>query len=199
MKKYFLFLLVACAFLLSADIPSKYVSRTGHIHVESHSRFLDVVADNYQVYCELDPSAGKVKIQGLIKSFEFKLGAIDRAFNSDKVNLDQYSKFSYEGQITDLTVINFTKSGSYPVTVNGTLYIGKYKRITKATGSLIVESDGTVRTDTSFGIRIEEESMQTINKMMKEKLPSIISLDADKLGVSRDIQLELNVSFRPRA
>lgn len=179
-------------------LPAKFVSRTGHIHVESHSRYLDVIADNYQVYCELNPSDGAVKIQGLLKSFEFKLGALDQAFNSDRVNLAQFSKFRYEGKVKNLSAINFTRPGSYPVEVTGALYIGSYKRMTKANGTLNVRADGTIRTNTSFGIRIEEESMLTINKLMKEKLPSVLALDADNLGISRDIQLQLSAQFRPR-
>ena len=76
--------------------------------------------------------------------------------------------------------------------------IGSYVRKTSARGTVVVKNDGSLRTDTSFAIRIEEESVQTINQLMKQKLPSMVALDADKLGVSRDIQLQLNASFRPR-
>ncbi len=192
-------LLISTLFLVTSSFPpTKFVSRTGHVHVESHSRFLDVIADNYQVYCEIIPGSGLVKARGLIKSFEFKLGALDRAFNSDRVNLREFSKFTYEGYISNINQINFDKPGSYSVQVQGTLYVGNYKRITPAGGTIRVSADGTVRAETSFSIRIEESSVETINRLMKEKLPSIISLDANKLGISRDIQLTLNANFRAR-
>ena len=76
--------------------PQKFTSRTGHIHVKSSNRFMDVVADNYQVYSEINPQTGQLKLTGLMKSFEFKLGALDRAFNSNRLDLSQYSKFRYE-------------------------------------------------------------------------------------------------------
>lgn len=196
-KIYYIFLFLSL-FFLSFTPPSKYVSRTGHIHVESHSRFLDVVADNFQVYCEIQPSAGQVVARGLIKSFEFKMGALDRAFNSDRVNLSEFTKFRYEGSIANLAQINFDKPGNYPVRVNGVLYVGSYQRITSAQGVLRISSDGTLRAETSFLMRIEEESVETINRLMKEKLPSVIALDANKLGISRDIQLTLNANFRAR-
>lgn len=200
MIRVFTHLLILTLFLnISATVPSKFVSRTGHVHVESHSRFIDVIADNYQVYCEFVPASGKVLIRGLTKSFEFKMGALDRAFNSDRVNMNEFSKFRYDGTVSNLSQIDFTRRGRYPVEVKGTLYVGNFKRITNATGQLYVQDDGTIRVDTSFGIRIEEESVQTINRLMKEKLPSLISLDADKLGISRDIQLELKANFRPRS
>jgi len=180
------------------DVPSKYVSRTGHIHVESHSRYLDVVADNYQIYCEIIPTSGQVTIKGLTKSFEFKLGALDRAFNSDRFNMSDFAKFSFEGDIINMASIKWGKAGAYPIQVDGFLNMGTYKRKTSARGTLKVNADGTVRAETSFVMRIEEESMNAINRMMKEKLPSLVALDADKLGISRDIQLELKTNFRPR-
>ncbi len=200
MIKHYLIAALVLIVTISATttLPSKYVSRTGHIHVESHSTYLDVIADNYQVYCEINPHTGIVQIKGLTKSFEFKLGAIDRAFNSDRFNLSEFAKFNFDGQVTNMSSIKFDKPGSYPIQVDGNLYIGTYVRKTSARGTVVVKNDGTLRTDTSFSIRIEEESVQTINKLMKQKLPSMIALDADKLGVSRDIQLQLNASFRAR-
>ncbi len=190
------FLLVSTTSILSP--PNKYVSRTGHLHVESHSRYLDVVADNYQVYCEINPLSGQVVIKGLTKSFEFKLGALDRAFNSDRFNLTAFSKFAYDGSITNPLSINWDKPGSYPIQVEGYLKMGTYTRKTSAKGSIKIGPDGSMRAETSFVMRIEEESMNTINRMMREKLPSMVSLNADNLGISRDIQLELKTSMRPR-
>ena len=197
MKKYYLLFLLATLFI-SATTTTKYVGRTGHIHVESKSRYLDVIADNYQVYCELNPNSGAITIKGLTKSFEFKMGAIDRAFNSSRVNLGEYGKFNFTGSLMNLSEIDFTKEGRYNIDVKGDLEIGKYIRKTKASGTLYVKADGTIRTETDFEMKIEEESVETINKLMKEKLPSVISLDADQLGISRMIQLSLNVSLRPR-
>lgn len=195
-------LVAICLILVSAisitQAQSKYVSRTGHLHVETHSRYLDVIADNYQVYCEINKADGKVRLRGLTKSFEFKMGAIDQAFNSDRVNLGAFTKFDYKGKIANLGSVDFNKPGTYPVTVNGTLHMGSYKRITSARGKIIVKSDGTARAETNFAIRIEEESVNTINRLMKEKLPSVMAIDANKLGISRDIQLSLNTNLKAR-
>lgn len=194
---------VITLFLLSAFVsvdtaPSKFVGRTGHIHVESHSRYLDVVADNYQVYCEVQTVSGQVLIKGLTKSFEFKLGALDRAFNNDRFNMSNFAKFSYQGNILNSMSIKWTTPGKYPIQVDGFLQVGTYQRKTKASGTIHIKADGSMRAETSFVMRIEEESMQTINKLMKQKLPSMVALDANKLGISRDIQLELKSNLRPR-
>ncbi len=197
-----MYLIQLLFFLVSATStfapPSKYVGRTGHLHVESHSTYLDVIADNYQIYCEVYPASGQVTIKGLTKSFEFKLGALDRAFNSDRFSMTAFSKFSYDGSITTPQTIKWDRAGSYPIQVEGFLTMGTYIRKTSARGTIKIEADGSVRAETSFVMRIEEESMNTINKMMRQKLPSMVSLDANNLGISRDIQLELKTNMRPR-
>lgn len=193
-------LLCFIAFLsfLSFAPPSSYSCRTGHLHIETSNRFTDVIADNYQVYSTIDPATGAVNFTGLMKSFEFKLGALDQAFNSSRVDLSQYSKFNYEGKIKNFQKINFDKPGSYPAEVKGFLYIGSYKRLTSATGTVTVQPDGTIQTKANFTIKIEEASMNTINDLMKKKLPSVVSLDTDKLGISRDINLRLSANYKPK-
>lgn len=191
-------LLILGILLGSSTPPSKFVSRTGHLHVESANRFKTIRADNYQMYCELTPANGDVLFRGLLKSFEFELGALDQAFNSGRVDMSQFSKFRFNGKLTNYASVNFDKPGSYPVTVKGTLYMGGYQRLTDASGTLTVLPNGQLKADANFTIVIEQESVNTINRLMKEKLPSMIAMDMDKLGVSRNIQLDIKATFRPR-
>jgi len=193
-----LFFIISYLIIADVDVASKYTCRTAQIHIETSSKFMDVVADNYQVYSEVNPNTGQVVFQGLMKSFEFELGALDRAFNSDKVSLNQYSKFRYDGVISNLSAINFDRPGTYNVSVEGKIFIGNYIRKTSAQGSLKVLANGRIETVADFSIRIEEESMNTINELMRKKLPRIVSLDTDKLGISRDIKINLKANYRPR-
>ena len=160
-----LFFIISTFLLADVDVASKYTCRTAQIHIETSSRFMDVVADNYQVYSEVNPRTGKVVFQGLMKSFEFEMGALDRAFNNSTIDLSQYSKFSYEGKITNLSGIKFDQPGTYNVDVEGKIFIGSYIRKTSARGSVEVLPGGRLETVADFSIRIEEESMNTINDL----------------------------------
>ena len=193
-----LFFIISNLLFTEVDVASKYTCRTAQIHIETSSRFMDVVADNYQVYTEVNPNTGKVIFQGLMKSFEFEMGALDRAFNSSSVDISQYSKFNFDGRITNLARIDFNSLGTYNVNVEGKLFIGDYIRKTSAQGSIKVLADGRLESVADFTIRIEEESMNTINELMRKKLPSVVSLDTDQLGISRDIKINLKANYRPR-
>lgn len=193
-----LFFIISSILYSDADVASKYTCRTAQIHIETSSRFMDVIADNYQVYSEVNPKSGEVIFQGLMKSFEFEMGALDQAFNSNTVDLSQYSKFSYEGTITNLSEINFDIPGKYKVDVEGKIFIGSYIRKTSAQGTITVLSNGYLESIADFSIRIEEESMKTINELMRKRLPSVVAIDTDKLGISRDIKINLKANYRPK-
>jgi len=118
---------VGCLLLLTATLwgQQQYVDRTAHIHVEAANNFFNLVSDNYQVTSILDRETGKVNFLGLLKSFEFKVGGLDRVFNSKLTETLYHPKFKYIGKITNIESVNFERPGTYAVNFEGTLYVLK--------------------------------------------------------------------------
>ncbi|MDA8692838.1 hypothetical protein N9L92_02160 [Saprospiraceae bacterium] len=171
-------------------------SKTGHINVVSENKIKKVEADNYQVYSTVDLSTGDVKFEGLLKSFEFKLGAADRVFSSEKVNIKQYPKIRFEGKIppVELDLNNFSE---VTVEVDGMLYIWDEKRRTKAQVQITSVGDGKqVFAYSSFLMQIEEGSMKKLNEIMAEKLPEVLNINTSTLGISRDIIVNLDATYK---
>ncbi len=196
MKVFFSFLFALLFFF--TGFSQTYATRTGHIHVHSRSSLMDLEGDNYQMYSTFDLNTGEVSFIGLIKSFEFDLGLADRLLHNERINVVEKPKINFEGTIKGLEGINLKKEGTYDVKVEGTLYIWGYKRITSARGRVKVLPDGSLKTSSKFLMRIEEESVDKINELMKEYLPNVINVDTESLGISRDIDVEVNMTYRPR-
>lgn len=173
-----------------------YLTRTGHIHVNAYSKMMDVDANNYQVAGLFDPITGNIQFTALIKSFIFDLGMADRIINDERINVVEKPKVFYEGTITNLADIDLKTTGEYVIHVSGTLHIWGMTRITGARGTLEVLKDGSLKTSAKFKMTIEEESMKKVNDLMKEYLPSAISVDANKLGISRDVYIETNMTLK---
>ena len=174
-------------------------SKTGHINVVSENKIKKVEADNYQVYSTVDLTTGDVNFEGLLKSFEFKLGAADRVFSSDRVNVKQYPKIRFEGKIP-VTQINLNTYGEINVEVDGMLYIWDEKRRTKANVTITSVGDGKqVFAYSSFLMRIEEGSMKKLNSIMKDKLPDVLNLNTETLGISRDIIVNLDATYKVKS
>lgn len=172
-----------------------YSTRTAHLQVKSSNNVSEVIADNYQVYSDINFEDKTISFIGLMNAWEFELGAIDRVFNSDRINLGDYPKFTYEGTIDDTSNIDLSKPGRYELNVSGNIYIGSYKRVTPATGYCYVKQDGSIDVESDFSFQIEPETLVVIDKLMKERLPGIIPVDTETLGISRLIEVHLYLTY----
>ena len=188
-------LLTVISISLSGQV---YFSRTGHVHVSSKNSIKTIEADNYQIISTVDFETGAIRFEGLLKSFEFKLGALDRVFNSERINVNQYPKIKFEGKLKRFRRIKLEPNKEIQVEVHGTLYIWDEKRITNATGTMKLKPDGTIEALSDFSIKIEEASMHKLNDLIDSKLPDIINLSTESFGVSRDININLDVTYQKR-
>lgn len=174
-----------------------YFTRVGHVRVNAYSDLMDMEADNYQIAATFNPVDGSLKFQGLLKSFVFDLGLADRIISDKRINVVEKPKILYEGRVVNFKQLDLSKPGEYKIVVKGNLYIWGYKRVTGTTGTLVVEKDGTIRSKAKFKMTIEEESVAKINELMKKYLPSVLNINADKLGLSRDFFIEANMDLKP--
>ena len=174
----------------------EYSTRTAHLQIKSNNNVSEIVADNYQVYSDINFQEKTISFVGLMSAWEFELGAIDRAFNSDRINLSDYPKFTYDGTIDESSNVDLNTPGRYELNVSGNLYIGSYKRVTPATGYCYVKADGSIDLESDFSFMIEPETLEVINKLMKERLPGIIPVDTETLGISRLIEVNLYLTYQ---
>ena len=154
-----------CLFFTTNAFSQKYITRTAHVNVKSTNSITDIEADNYQVASVFDRATGNIDFIGLLKSFEFKLGAADQLFNSKMVDVSAHPNIKFTGQIADIHKINFDKPGEYTTTVNGVLYIWDEKRVTSAVGKLKVNADGSIVANSDFTMMIEEGSVAKVNQL----------------------------------
>lgn len=174
----------------------QYATRTAHLYVQSANKFVNIEADNYQVNGKIDATTGKVVLLGLLKSFEFRIGGLDQAFNSNAVKTISHPKFKYVGEITNLNAIRFKTPGTYPITFKGVLELWNMKRITPGKGTLTVLDNGSITIQSDISLTIEEASVQKANNLIQSYLPSSVNIDTDKLGISRTIRVEASGTYK---
>lgn len=187
MKKIiFLFLLVSTTTFSYSQL---YFTRTAHINIKSANKVQNIIADNYQVACQLDANTGQFKLIALIKSFEYQIGVMNRVMNTRDIDVTEFPKITFDGKIINLKEINFSKPGIYPVKFKGILYIWDENRATDADGIFTVKNDGTIEGKSNFTISIEEVNTQKIDLIMRQKLPVSLNLQPNTLGISKNIQV----------
>ena len=184
--RFFKFLLILLP-SIGLNAQNQHFTRTAHLHIKTSNRFTDIIADNYQVYARLDIATGQFEFSCLLKSFEFQLGAANRVLDSKALDLSEHPKASFQGQITNLDQIDFSKPGDYNVVVQGTLFIWEEKRITSAEATLSIKPDGSIFAKSNFKMIIEEKNMEKANRLINDNLPDLIDVDTHMLGISRYI------------
>ncbi len=157
MKKTILSLAVVLIFALTAFSPAtKFVTKNGHISFFSHTPVEDITANNYKVAGTIDPTSGEVVFSVPMQSFEFEKALMQEHFNGkDFLNTKAFPKAKFQGKITDLPSIDFSKDGTYTASVSGELTLKDVAKPVSASGSITVKGS-TITIDAKFPITLAD-------------------------------------------
>lgn len=88
-------------------------------------------AENKTVIGAVDTKTGAVQFEASVKNFAFSNPSIQDHFNGERwFNSDTYPTFTFKGNITNLSAVDFARAGSYTANVEGVLTIkGKEQKV----------------------------------------------------------------------
>ena len=163
-----LFLLVFFLNIILASNAQKYMTKNGFIGFYSKTPMEEIKADNNQVVSALDVSSGDMVFQALIKSFHFERALMEEHFNENYMESDKIPKSIFKGKITNLSSVNFTKPGTYDITVDGDLTIHDVTNKVSIKGTLEVVSGG-INANSKFNI-VPEDYKIIIPGVVRDKI-----------------------------
>ena len=113
-------------------------------------------AENKTVIAAVDTKTGSVAFEPTVKNFAFTNPMIQEHFNGEKwLNSDTYPKFSFKGKIADLTKVNFSKDGTYKVSVTGDLTVRDVTKNITAPATIVV-NNGAISATSNFSIKLSD-------------------------------------------
>jgi hypothetical protein len=175
----FLFILLSTALAANAQ---KYMTKNGFIGFYSHTSIEDIKADNNQVASVLDTGTGDLVFQVLIKSFHFEKALMEEHFNENYLESEKYPKATFKGKITNLSSVNFSKPGTYDVTVEGDLTIHNTTNRVNIKGTIEVVTDG-INASSKFNIVPEDYKIE-IPGVVREK-------------INKDLEVTVSMKYTP--
>jgi hypothetical protein len=130
-----------------------YTTNKASIRFFSSTPEEDIEATNSQTISSLNDKTGQLNVAALIKGFHFENDLMQNHFNDkDYMNSDAFPKSEFNGIISNINTVNFSKDGSYNVTATGSLTIhGATQKVT-AMGTLSVNS-GIITVKSVFKIK----------------------------------------------
>jgi hypothetical protein len=161
-----------------------YMTRSGQVSFFSKTPMENIEAVNNEVTSMLNPISGEMVFAVLIKSFRFEKALMEEHFNENYMESDQIPKSTFQGKITNLNTIDFTKDGTYPATLEGDLTIHGVKQHIVTTGTVIISKD-----------RISATSVFTVKPSdYKISIPSLVS---EKIAST--IEVKVNCQYTPKS
>jgi len=160
----------------------KYMTRNGYIGFFSHTAMEDIKGNNNQVASVLDISTGGIVFQVLIKSFHFDKALMEEHFNENYLESEKFPKSTFNGKIMNLAEVDFTKNGTYNVTVEGDLTIHGVTNKVSAKGTLEVRTDG-ISASSRFNVVPED---------YKIEIPGIV-----RNNIAKSIEITVTMKYEP--
>ena len=179
-------LVIAVLVVLSetAFSQSIYMTRSGQISFFSKTSMENIDATNNEVTSMIDTGKGDIVFAVLVKSFHFEKALMEEHFNENYMESNKFPKATFQGKITNLSSINFSKDGSYDATIEGDLTLHGIKQFYKGTGTLTVSS-GKITGVSKFTVKLAD---------YKIEIPSLV---ADK--ISPTIEIRVNCLYEPKS
>ena len=163
---------------------SLYMTRSGQISFFSKTPMENIEAVNNEVTSMLDTGKGDLVFAVLIKSFHFDRALMEEHFNENYMESTKFPKATFQGKISNLSAVNFTKDGTYNATIEGDLTIHGIKQPHKTTGTITV-SKGKITGVSTFVLKVADYNIP---------IPSLV---ADK--ISPTIQIRVNCIYEPKS
>ena len=139
--KYSRIILICTLFSLSTQLraQNKYITRSGTVTFFSATSAENIDATNNEALSMVDITKGEVAFQVLVTGFKFKKALMEEHFNENYIESNKYPKSTFKGTVSDISKVNFSSDGNYPVTVNGDLTIHGVTKNVTASGNIIIK------------------------------------------------------------
>jgi hypothetical protein len=144
----------------------------------------NIKGDNNQVAGVLDISTGELVFQALIKSFHFDRALLEEHFNENYMESDKFPKSVFKGKITNLSMVDFSKNGTYEIIVEGDLTIRDATNRINTKGTLEVVAGG-ITANSKFNISPED---------FKINIPGVVR---DK--INKNLEVTVTMKYTPLA
>ncbi len=164
-------------FAASINAQGRFFTKTGKIEFYSNAPLEDIEAKNKTVTAVLDSKTGAMQFSVQMRGFEFKKALMQEHFNENYVESSKYPKAEFKGTVANNSVVNYSKDGTYNVTVKGKMTLHGITKDVEAPGTIKIEG-GKVEGRSTFNIRLSDYKI-SVPSVVKDKVSNNIRISVD--------------------
>ncbi len=174
MKTRILFILTLLTIIDLSITAQKVYTKNGSISFFSKAPLENISAVNNQVMSTLSLPGGELQFSVLINAFHFKKSQMEEHFNENYMESNKYPKAIFKGKINELSKMNVTSDGSYPVQVSGEITIHGVTKTITASGIITVKS-AVITAKSTFPVKLADHNI-SIPKIVKSNIAEVIDV-----------------------
>lgn len=115
-----------------------------------------------------------------MNTFQFKKALMQEHFNENYIESEKFPFAEYKGKFVE--DVDFTKNGTYPVTVEGTLNLHGVEKSYKGKGTITVQN-GKFNVNSKFNVSVADH---------KIKIPSLVVKN-----IAEVVEVTVNADYQP--
>jgi hypothetical protein len=152
----------------------KFYTKNGNIAFNSKASLETIAATSNQVTAIIVPATGDMQFSVLVKTFHFEKALMEEHFNETYLESDKYPKASFKGKIADISKVNFTKDGTYAVSVSGDLTMHNVTKKVTVPGSIIIKS-GKISSLAEFTVTLADYKID-VPKVVRNNIAETVKV-----------------------
>lgn len=163
----------------------KFATKNGHIKFYSESPLEKIEAHNRQVNAAFDQQSGFFVFKVLMKSFAFEKALMQEHFNENYVESDKFPNATFLGKVTNLAEVDFSKDGTYPVTVDGKLTLHGETKAVHEKGTFEVKQ-GKILGKAKFNLLLSDYKVSipgTVANNISKTIEITVDIILDKVNL----------------
>jgi len=162
----------------------KYMTKNGNIKFYSETPIETIQATNNQVNAALDIQTGDMVFKVLIKSFVFEKALMQEHFNENYLESDKFPNSTFQGKVTNLSGIDFSKEGTYEAVLEGDLTIHGVTRKISEKGTFTVKAGDKIHGTSKFNVKPSDYSIKipgTVMQNIAETIEVTVDIELSKM------------------
>ncbi len=170
MKKLFIGIVLLGLGITQATAQKNYSTKNAVVHFRAVSDN-DIDAVNNAAVSRLE-SNGDLSFIMLMKGFKFEMETMQDHFNKEYVESDKFPRALFNGKITNISKVDFSKDGKYPITVTGNMQVHGVNKMMQTNGFIDIK-DGVPTATARFTVTLKDFGIGGI----------LIKMVADKINI----------------
>ena len=175
--KRFIIVITVALLITNATAAQKIYTKNGLVSFFSSTKIEDIKASNNQVLCVLNTQTGELQFSLLTRGFHFAKALMEEHFNENYMESNKFPKATFKGTVSDISKVNFTKNGTYAVSVKGDITIHGITNNVTAPGKIIVK-DGKISAGAKFMVKLADYKI-AIPGAVKNSIAESIEVTVD--------------------